>query len=253
MSKFDYKMETKASDEAVKNRERLYELFRSRPMPDDQLMITLGLYMRSSALAKILFVNELYELIVNVPGVIMEFGTWWGQNIVLFENLRAIYEPFNQSRRVIGFDTFKGYPKLTEKDRVGDTLKEGGYNVSENYKNYLESLIDYHEKNNVLANIKKHSLVEGDVSETVKGYFEKHPETIVALAYLDMASYRPTKACLDALIPHLVPGSVVMFDELNSTEYPGETIAFKEAFKNVRYKIHRSKFIADRAIAVIQP
>lgn len=85
--------------------------------------------MRSSALAKILFVDEAYRLILEQPGVIVEFGTWWGQNLVLFENLRAIYEPFNQSRRVIGFDTFKGYPSVKEKDKASDTIKVGGHTL----------------------------------------------------------------------------------------------------------------------------
>ena len=155
--------------------------------------------MRSSTLAKILFINELYELITGIPGVIVEFGTWWGQNIVLFENLRAIYEPFNQSRRVIGFDTFRGYPEVGSKDVASETIKAGGYTVSEQYKPYLERLVAYHENNNVLGHIKKHTLIEGDVRKTAPRFFEDNPETIVALAYFDLALYEPTKVCLQAI------------------------------------------------------
>lgn len=113
--KMKYKMETKASQQQMAHREILYKLFKDRPMPDDQLLICLGLYMRSSALTKILFVDEAYRLILDLPGVIVEFGTWWGQNLILFENLRAIYEPFNASRRVLGFDTFAGYSSISKK------------------------------------------------------------------------------------------------------------------------------------------
>ena len=84
--KTGYKMETKATDQQLKNREILYKLFQDRPMSDEELLICPGLFMRSSALAKILFVNEAYQLILNQPGVIVEFGTWWGQNLILFEN-----------------------------------------------------------------------------------------------------------------------------------------------------------------------
>lgn len=251
MAKFDYKEETKSSDAALKQREELYRLFRERPLPDDQLLTCLGLYMRSSALAKVLFINELYEQILNIPGVIMEFGTWWGQNLVLFENLRAIYEPFNQSRRVIGFDSFRGYVNVSSRDKQSDTIKLGGYTVSENYKGYLEELIAYHEKNNVLGQIKKHEVVEGDVTVTLPYYLEQHPETIIALAYFDMAVYEPTKACLEAIKPHLVRGSVIMFDELNSVDYPGETIAFKEVLKGMKFTLKKSKYIADRTLAIL--
>lgn len=247
-----YKMETKSSDAQVKHREILYNLFSERPMPDDQLLICLGLYMRSSSLAKILFLNEMYEMISNIPGVIVEFGTWWGQNIVLFENLRAIYEPFNQHRRIIGFDTFTGYPSISEKDRSSDTIKVGGYKVSTDYRSYLEDLIDYHEKNNVLANVKKHQLIEGNVTETAPRFFEENPETVIALAYFDMALYEPTKVCLEAIKPHLLPGSVIMLDEFNSQEYPGETIAFKEIFGDVKYSIRRSKIMTDRTFVIIE-
>lgn len=248
---FDYRLETKASEAQLKHREIFYNLFRKRPMPDDQLLMNLGLYMRSSALTKILFLNELYELILNLPGVIIEFGTWWGQNLVVFENLRAIYEPFNQNRRIIGFDTFKGYPSLSGKDRPSETIKVGSYTVTENYRTYLEELIDYHEKNNVLANVKKHQVIEGDVAETVPRFFEENLETVIALAYFDMALYEPTKVCLETIKPHLVRGSVIMLDDFNWHEYPGETIAFKEVFKDVKYSARRAKFMPDRTLIIM--
>lgn len=251
MTDFGYKQETKSSSEKITEREVLYKLFAERHMPVDELLTNLGLYMRSSALTKILFINELYELIKNIPGVIMEFGTWWGQNIIQFENLRAIYEPFNQNRRIIGFDTFKGYPELSSQDIESDTIKIGGYTTSEGYKDYLEKLLAYHESNNVLSNINKHALIEGDVSETVPKFFEDNPETIVALAYFDLALYKPTRTCLQAIKPHLIRGSVVMFDELNWKDYPGETIAFKEVFKSERFTLRESRYMRDRTIAIM--
>jgi hypothetical protein len=249
---FGYVQETKASAAQMAHREKLYQLFRDRPMPDEQLLTTLGLYMRSSALAKILFCNEAYQLILNQPGVIFEFGTWWGQNLVLFENLRAIYEPFNQSRRVVGFDTFAGYQTISEQDRPSETIKIGGYTTSAGYDGYLNELIDYHEKNNVLANVKKHRIVKGNVIATVPKFLADAPETIIALAYFDMAVYEPTKACLEAIKPHLVKGSVVMLDELNSSEYPGETVAFKEVFRDVKVSFRRSQFMTDRTFITIE-
>lgn len=247
-----YKMETKASDQQLEHRERLYQLFRERPLPDEELLICLGLYMRSSALAKILFVNEAYQLILDQPGIIVEFGTWWGQNLVLFENLRAIYEPFNQSRRVVGFDTYEGYPAISDKDRPSETIKVGGYKVAKNYYDYLQALVDYHEKNNVLAAVKKHELVKGDVTTTAPEYFAKNNDVIVALAYFDMALYEPSKAALEAIKPHLVPGSVLMLDEFNNRDYPGETRAFKESFGDRKYRVRKSRFMTDRTFIIIE-
>jgi hypothetical protein len=250
--KMKYKMETKASQQQMAHREILYKLFKDRPMPDDQLLICLGLYMRSSALTKILFVDEAYRLILDLPGVIVEFGTWWGQNLILFENLRAIYEPFNASRRVLGFDTFAGYSSISKKDRPSETIKTGGYEVSRGYDVHLKALLDYHEQNNVLAAVKKHELVKGDVAKSAPKYFKKNRDTVVALAYFDMALYRPTKIALQAIRPNLIPGSVLILDEFNNRDYPGETLAFQEVFRGVRYEARKSKFMTDRTFIILK-
>lgn len=250
-----YTLETKGSDEQVRHRNTLYELFLKHRIPTDQLLINLGLFMRSSQVVKMLFINELYQEIKHIPGIIVEFGVWWGQNMVLFENFRAIYEPFNQERRVIGFDTFEGYPSISNKDRPSDTIKRGGYTVGGGgYKEYLDQLIAYHEQNNILANIKKHQTIKGDAAKTVPKFLKDNPETIIALAYFDMALYEPTKKCLEAILPHMIPGSVVMLDEFNSREYPGETIAFKKVFKRkkVSYSAKLSQYMPGRTIITLK-
>ena len=248
----DYQQESRTTGDRLKNRERLYQLFKDRPMPDDQLLISLGLYMRSSALTKVLYINELYQRIIDIPGVIMEFGVWWGQNIILFENLRAIYEPFNYDRRVIGFDTFEGYPGLSDKDKKSETVKSEGYTVTKEYREYLLQLIDYHERENVLYYNRKHQLIKGDASKTIGKFLKNEPHTVIALAYLDMALYEPTKKCLEEIKPHLIKGSVVAVDGLNSPEYPGETVALKETWGLDKHKICKSKFMPGRSYIIIE-
>ena len=121
----EYIPHNKTSEKQFSARERLYRLFRERPLSDEELLINMGLYMRSSALAKILFLNELYQKVVGIPGSMMVFGTWWGQDMTVLQNLRAVYEPYNYTRKVIGFDTFKGYPRLSSKDKESETIKVG--------------------------------------------------------------------------------------------------------------------------------
>lgn len=248
----DLTKETNSSMDQLQARNALEELFKNQPLPVDQLMCNFGLYMRASVLVKYLVINDLYTRILNLPGVIMEFGCWWGQNLVLFENLRAIYEPFNKCRKVIGFDTFGGYTGFTDKDRVGEVFSEGNYAVNHNHKEYLANLLSVHEACNVLGHMRnRHSLVQGDVTNTVPEYLAKHPETIISLAYFDMGLYQPTLACLKAIKPHLISGSVILLDEFNWGESPGEAIAFREVFGTQGVKIEKSKFTAERAIITI--
>jgi hypothetical protein len=94
-------------------------------------MVNLGHYIRSGAFAKFLFLDELYRQIVHIPGDVVEFGTWWTQSLATFLNLRAICEHY-RPRKIIGFDTFKGYLEPSDRDRPSETIKIGGYRVSSN-------------------------------------------------------------------------------------------------------------------------
>ncbi len=238
---------TRASEKQKASRQQLYKLWAERPMPDDQLLANLGMYMRSSVLAKLFFLQEIYLQILEIPGYVMTFGTWWGQDVIAFESLRAIYEPYNYTRRVIGFDTFSGYTIPSEKDKASSVITEGNYDTPENYEKYLSALMDYHESENAMSHIKKHEIIKGDAATTTAEFLTKNPETLVALAYFDMALYEPTKAALAAIKPRLIKGSILAFDELNAGEYPGETLAVLETLDLKNYSVKRSKILPDRS------
>lgn len=240
--------QNKTDDKVANNRQRLFDLFKGRPMNDEELLVNLGLYMRSGALAKILFLDELYQKVIGIPGHIMEFGVWWGQSITTFENLRAIHEPYNHQRRIVAFDTFTGYPEVGDKDKRSDIISEGVYQVNQGYEKYLEELVDFHEKENVTSQIKKHEVVKGDVRETLPGWLNNNPQAFVSLAFFDMALYDPTKAALEAIFPRLIKDSVIAFDELNHKDYPGETQAAMEILGSSGFKIENSKILPDRVL-----
>lgn len=230
----------------------MLELYQNSPISDEEKLINFGLYIRSSYLASILFLNEMYEKIIDVPGVIMEFGVWWGANLTLFQSLRAVHEPYNYTRQVIGFDTFTGYPdSMKKEDKNSPFLIKGNYSTTKNYDSYLQDLMQYHELENVMSHKKKFELLKGDVMYTLPKYLKEHPETIISLAYFDLALYEPTKVTLKAIQPHLVRGSILVMDELNIPDLPGETIALKEVIGLNKYSIRRSNFTPDRCYITI--
>ena len=229
-----------AEEEA--RRGRFLQLFKRCPIPDAELLQNLGLFINRQALARILFFHELYQKILHVNGVIMEFGVRWGQNLALFESLRGIYEPYNYARRIIGFDTFEGYPSTHEKDGSAGVISPGAYSVCAEYEGYLDQVLAYHEQESPISHIRKHELVKGDACVTVPQYLDQHPEAIIALAYFDFDLYEPTKRSLEAIRDRLTKGSIVGFDELNYHLFPGETIALRETLGLDRYSIRRSPF-----------
>lgn len=219
-------------------RGKLIDKLNNAPIPDDQLLGNLGLFLDSKSLSRILFMDFLYRQIVDVQGVVMEFGTRWGQNLGLFASLRGIYEPFNRHRKIIGFDTFTGFPSIAPEDGASEMMKPGQLAVAENYETYLSDVLATHEAINPLGHIRKFDLRKGDATLELPRYLEQTPETIIALAYFDFDLYEPTKKCLEMIRPRLTKGSVVGFDELNDPDSPGETLALMEVFglQNVRVK-----------------
>ena len=172
--------------------------------------------------------NHLYQQIIDTQGIVVEFGTRWGQNVALFAALRGIYEPFNRHRKIVGFDTFEGFPSISEKDGKSEMMVKGGLKLTENYYDYLTKVMEIQEQDNPLGHIKKFDLIAGDATKTIQKFLKEHPETIISLAYFDFDLYEPTKKCLEAIKPHIVKGTVIGFDELNDPDSPGETVALRE-------------------------
>ncbi len=233
-------------------RQQFVELFQQAPIPPAELLSNLGLFMRPTDINQMLLMNELYQQALPIHGVIMEFGVRWGRNLALFQALRAIYEPYNYNRKIIGFDSFAGFPSVHAKDGAADIIQVGAYGVSAGYEQYLTQVLAARELESPVSQLRKFELRKGDATQEIQHYLEQHPETIVAFAYFDFDIYEPTKACLQAILPHLTKGSVLGFDELNMADYPGETLAVREVLGLSKYSIRRSRHSLNQSYIIIE-
>jgi len=232
--------------------QKFIELFKNNPIPDEQIFSNLGLYLKSKDLSRLLFLNHIYKQIIDVQGIVIDFGTRWGQNMAVFSALRGIYEPFNRHKKIMGFDTFSGFPKISKEDGNSDLMKSGNVSVTKNYNEYLDKIMEYHEETSPLSHIKKYEIAVGDATREIKKYLRKNPETIVALAYFDFDIYEPTKKCMMAIKPHLVKGSLLAFDELNDHDSPGETIALAEVFGLNNIKLKRYPYTSRTSYFIVE-
>ena len=241
MTQQPYEMKNYSNESEDSARADMVSLLRQCPIPDDQLLSNIGLFIESKNLARILFMDHLFKQIVDVQGVVMEFGTRWGQNLAVFEALRGIYDPFNRHRKIIGFDTFTGFPSIQAEDGASEMMVPGHLAVAPEYDQYLSQVLDQHEALNPLSHIKKYEIRVGDATKEIDSYLTDYPETIIALAYFDFDLYEPTKKCVEAIKDRLVKGSILGFDELNDHDSPGETLALMETFglNSVRLKRFR--------------
>lgn len=247
----DFRIARNWSEQEQELRRSFLEVFRRAPIPDEELLTQLGLFLNRQTLSRILFMDELYRRVVRVPGVVFELGVRWGQNLAVWSSLRGIYEPYNHARRIVGFDTFGGFPALDEEDGDAGAASVGAYGVAANYAEYLSEVLRYHEQESPLSHLERFELVAGDARETVPRYLAEHPETVVALAYFDFDLYGPTRAALEALRPHLTRGSVLGFDQLGSRTFPGETRAVQEVLGFDSLKLVRSRYAAQACYAVV--
>lgn len=197
-----------------------------------------ALFTNRQSLSRILFFNEIYKLIIGKPGSIIEFGVQFGSTLSLLTKLRGIYEPYNYSRKIFGFDTFKGFPKKFNKSEKKVGWKKGDYTTGiVNYEKFLEKVLLNEEKNAPLSHIKKFELIKGDATKTFPKFLKKNPQLIPALVIFDMDLYYPTKSILKRILPRLFKGSVIVFDEINCDYCPGETQAILDILKLKEYKL----------------
>jgi hypothetical protein len=207
-----------------------HKLFFDESLDDTNTKIdTFAKYVRRQRLSKFLAHYEIYKKILNIPGSIIELGVNAGQSLFTWAKLSSILEPYNYTRKVIGFDTFKGFQKINSKDKSTKSSKnlyKGGF-VYEDLEN-IQSGIKIYDQNRFLSHVNKVEIVKGDVNKTIKNYLIKNPHLIISLLHVDLDLYEPTKFALKSMYPLMPKGSVVILDQINQDPYPGETLAVKE-------------------------
>jgi hypothetical protein len=225
-------------------RRNIFNRIAEYPGTAEETERSLGLFLRGSLLARILAIQEAYKLIIGKPGFVFDIGTWRGQTAVLCENIRAIYEPLNFSRKVVAFDTFEGYVGFGEKDRPTQVHQEGTYKLdSADYREYLELLLEDHEKSNAMGhNFGKHKVIQGDCRLTIPQYFSENPNAFVALAFLDVNSYSPTSEAVTQIWPRLIPGGYLAIWQLTRDVIPAEGHVYRsEILTNLPHEISSSE------------
>lgn len=236
------RMKTQASGDEVAAYQALVAMLQSSPIPSSEILGNLSLYLTRSSLSQILFMSHLYSSVLNVHGIVVEFGNRWGRNLALLSSLRNVFEPHNYGRRIVGFDTFEGFPNTAPEDGKDSVIKAGALSVAPDYQDYLNQVLAIHERLSQRPHLRRFETVKGDVEKTLPTYLESHPETIIALAYFDMDLYLPTKTALKAILPYLTKGSIIGFDELCVTEFPGETAALREVLDLSQRAVVRSPY-----------
>lgn len=191
---------------------------------------------------------KMFEHIIDIQGSVIECGVHRGNSLMTYYHLSSILEPVAYSRKIIGFDTFEGFPSTSSNDPPGVQL--GGLR-DVNFEHLLE-WISIQDKNRSIGHIPKVELIRGDACLTIPQYVKDNPHLIVSLLYLDFDLYEPTLTALKHLLPLVPKGGLVGFDETNERKWAGETIALKEIIGLSNIKLKRFYFDAHVSYFIVE-
>ena len=187
---------------------------------------------------------EIFKLALNTHGSIIECGVNLGAGLFSWLHFSSILEPYNSSRKIIGFDTFSGFQSLDKKDETGIYPDEARFEQFVQNQ-CLESLIksvEYHDSRRTLGEIQKVEIVDGDATKTIPKYIENNPHLLISLLHLDFDIYAPSVAALEYFYPRMSKGAVIAFDGLDNKDGPGETTALLETVGIKNYTLRRNVF-----------
>lgn len=211
--------------------ERLRALLK-RHIDDHDLIPNLSAFARRMHWMKSFAHYEIFKEIADIPGDIVECGVYKGASLLSFARFLETFCPGDRTRRVIGFDHFQGLVTRNEKDgtdaRVGNT--EQGWNPAA-FRDTLFELADAFVADSFVPGRARIELVDGDVRETAQAYVEANPGMRISLLHLDVDLYEPTLAALEAFWPRILPGGILLLDEVAIREWPGEMLAVEAYFK----------------------
>jgi hypothetical protein len=224
---------------------RYAELLR-RHADDEALIANLNVFARRMYFTKMLAHFEIYKQVAHLPGDIVECGVFRGESLLNFARFVEILNTGDRTKRIIGFDHFKGFQDLTDADGYdpGVGNEPGGWNP-EAFHETLCELIDLFHEDSFVPSKPRILLVEGDIRETAKQFAEDEPGLRIALLHLDCDMYEPTLAALEVFYPRVVTGGIVLLDEYAMTEWPGETKALEQYFAGRPPEIRKSPWNSD--------
>jgi hypothetical protein len=221
-----------------------HDIFINKQKLKKELVDHFPLFIKREQLSYYIAKIELIKKILNVKGSVIECGVFKGSSLLLMAKLFSIFEPYGIHRKIIGFDTFTGFPSSSDIDKKNQKDKKKyrkNYLGNVNLKN-IENSIKLFNKHRLNGHISKINLVKGDAIKTIPKFIDENSQTLISLLYLDFDLYEPTKIALKYFLPRMSKGSIIAFDQLNQKRWKGETVALLKSINLNKHKLKQFNF-----------
>lgn len=185
-------------------------------------------------ISKILAAYELYKMVIDLPGHIVECGVFKGASLSRFAIFRSLFGNI-YSKKIIAFDVFSSFPRTQFQSdiraREQFIAEAGEQSIS------VEQMRQVLDRRGLGQNVE---FVPGDITQTVPEYVNNNPELKISLLNLDTDIYEPAVTILEHLFPRIVTGGVLILDDYAA--FPGETKAVDEYFNDMHVRVRKFPF-----------
>ncbi|MFA6145772.1 MAG: TylF/MycF/NovP-related O-methyltransferase [Patescibacteria group bacterium] len=230
---------------------KITQIFNNNSDTIDKKLENFPKYIRRQKLTRLLALYEIFKKVSNIKGSIIECGVHDGFGLMSWAKFSAIIEPINLTRRIYGFDTFEGFPSLSQEDKNQSSKIKMGDLKANSYNELLE-LIKIYDSTRPLGHVNKVQLVKGDALKTIPKFVKENQHLVVSLLFLDFDLFKPTKIAIENFYPRMPKGSIIAFDELDNPIWPGETMALLKTIGINKLKIERLDFDPYIGYAIIK-
>ena len=111
----------------LENFDLFYDFYKNSKSPVLNKFQNFPKYVRRQVISRFIALYEIFKLQLNIKGSIVDCGVHEGMSLMTFGHLSTILEPYNYHRKIIGFDTFSGFPDVSKKDKKNGISRKDGF------------------------------------------------------------------------------------------------------------------------------
>lgn len=166
---------------------------------------------------KVALLNRELDAALRVEGALIECGVFTGGSLFMIAD-RCQKEGLQ--RVIYALDSFEGFdPEEFQADKTRGWARD--------------EMAVFSNNSMVVVQAKARRLKMDGLIRFVKGFFKNTLDDVlqrapaISFAHIDCDLYEPVKFCAERILPKMVPGGIMLFDDL-TTGYKGASSAFEE-------------------------
>ena len=160
------------------------------------------------------YLTETFQ-IINIEGVFVECGYGYGRSFTVLSHFSNKFK-----RKIYGFDSFAGFPKISKADYGPRNPIKGEWAVRT-----LSEAENWVRNSGLFENKEQYELISLKFNQCAKNPI---PNQKIALLHIDLDLYDGYKYALELFWDQIQSKGIIVFDEFDTVNWPGATLAVKE-------------------------